>query len=114
MYCETEFRTFITGFAAHYFLLSHISPLSSPVFSGGPGNFLWHHKCALVSLMHFRNRKIRVCPVTQENIFKFKNDLQILDWSIINNLPDVNNMYTTFICMVQNHQRQCVTLTNLE
>ena len=48
------------------------------------------------------NLKIRLCPVTQENILKFKNDLQILDWSIINDLPDVNNMYTSFIYMVQN------------
>ena len=101
VHCETEFRTFITRFAAHYFFNLTSLPFLLPPFPC-PGNLLWHHKCALVSWMHFRNQKISVCPVTQENILKFKNDLQILDWSIINDLPDVNNMYTSFIYMVQN------------
>lgn len=38
---------------------------------------------------------------TKENQDKFKNLLQIQDWHSLNNIPNVNNMYSTFTHIIQ-------------
>jgi len=46
-------------------------------------------------------RKLNKRLFTQENINKFKHDLQMQDWSKLDNIQDVNDMYVTFNSTIQ-------------
>jgi len=44
-------------------------------------------------------RTMRKRQFTQQNLDKFKYELQTYDWSNLVSIPDVNSMYTAFIEM---------------
>ncbi len=57
-------------------------------------------------------KKINKRIYSQENQAKFKHDLQNFEWSILNNSPDVNSMYSKFIIVVQNLYDKSFPLTS--